>query len=166
MRAERAREEDLPAVHAILEAARGYLREQGLDQWQAFPPTREDTCAHFAKGELYVVREGDEVAGTFVLLPYEPAYDAVDGAWRKNGAYVAMHRVAVSPAFRRRGVAGFAFAEAVRIARATGAGSVRIDTHEGNLPMRAALEKNGFTLCGTVVIATGERRVAYEREVI
>ena len=166
MRAERAREEDLPAVARLLEEARRYLAEQGLDQWQRFPPTREESAAFCARGELYVVRDGTQIAGTFVLLPHEPAYDAIDGAWRGTGAYVAVHRVAVSREFRRRGVAGVIFRAACDAARARGARSVRIDTHEHNRPMRAALEKNAFIHCGSVVIATGERRVAYEKELV
>ena len=166
MRAERARADDLPAVASVLCAARQYLAEQGLDQWQNFPPTREDTAAHFARGELYVVRDGDVVAGTFVVVPQEPAYDVIDGAWLQNGAYVAVHRVAMSPAYRRRGVTRVIFSEAEALARAAGARSVRIDTHAGNVPMRSALEHYGFTACGTVVIATGELRVGYEKEVV
>ena len=45
------------------------------------------------------------IAGTFVLVPCEPAYDRIEGAWLQSGRYVALHRVAVSPDFRRRGVA-------------------------------------------------------------
>lgn len=164
MRAERAKADDLPAVERILGDARAYLKAQGLDQWQNFPPTQQETLAHFARGELYVVRDGDVVAGTFVLVPHEAVYDRIEGHWLHDGAYLALHRVAAAPAFRRRGVATCIFGAACARAREQGAGSVRIDTHEGNIPMRAALEKNGFVLCGSVVIATGERRVAYEKE--
>lgn len=105
MRAELAKEGDLAAVGEILDTARAYLKAQGLDQWQNFPPQAEETFAHCLRKELYVMREGNAVAGTFVLVPHEPAYDVIDGAWLQNGAYVAIHRVAVSPAFRRHGVA-------------------------------------------------------------
>ena len=166
MKAERANTSDLPAVDALLWEGRAYLARQGLDQWQDFPPLPSETRAHFDRGELYVVREDGAIAGTFVLVAREPCYDAIDGAWRQNGAYLAVHRVAVAPAFRRRGVASFLFQEAARIARAEGATSLRIDTHADNLPMRGALEKNQFVCCGAVTIATGERRVAYEKELI
>ena len=166
MRAEPAKKEDLAAVGQILDAARAYLKEQGLDQWQNFPPEAKETLAHFLRGELYVMREGNALAGTFVLIPHEPAYDVIDGEWLQNGAYVAVHRVAVSPAFRRHGVASAIFTAACERARAAGAKSVRIDTHAGNVPMRSALEKNGFIFCGSVIIATGEKRVAYEKEIV
>lgn len=159
----RAREEDLPAIGKILAAAREYLGEQGLDQWQKFAPTEEDTRRHFGRGEQYVLRDGAEIAGVCVVVPHEPAYDHIDGAWRQEGGYLAIHRVAASPDARRRGVASALFAGAEALARERGVRALRIDTHKDNLPMRGALEKNGFIYCGTVVIATGERRVAYEK---
>lgn len=165
MKLERALRDDLPAVDEILRQGRNYLSAQGLDQWQKFAPVPEETRAFFARGEQYVVRENNEVAGVCVIVDDEPAYRTIEGAWRCGGRYVAVHRVAVSPVFRRRGVASALFAGAARIARERGARSVRIDTHEGNIPMRTALEKNGFCACGTVVIATGEMRIAYEKEV-
>ena len=52
MRAELARGEDLPAVDELLEQGREYLASQGIDQWQNFPPTPQDTREHFRRGEL------------------------------------------------------------------------------------------------------------------
>ncbi len=163
MKFERAKESDLPVIGEILAGAREYLRVQGLDQWQKYAPTAEDTAEHFRRGEQYVLRDGTEIAGVCAVVPYEPAYDRIDGAWRQNGAYLAIHRVAAAPNARRRGVASALFQGAEALARAQGIGALRIDTHEGNLPMRGALEKNGFIFCGTVTIATGERRVGYEK---
>ena len=40
---------------------------------------------------------------------------------------------------------------------------VRVDTHEGNIPMRKMLEKNGFEYCGTIHLLDGQPRVAYEK---
>ena len=160
---ERARAEDICAIGGILDAARAYLKEQGLDQWQQFPPTPEDTRAHVARGEQYVVREDGHIAGVCAVIGHEPAYDAIDGAWLQNGAYLAIHRVAASPAARRKGVASALFRGAEALARERGVRALRIDTHAGNLPMRRALEKNAFVYCGKVTIATGETRVAYEK---
>ncbi len=158
-----AAERELAAIDAVLQAGRAYLREQGLDQWQRYAPTPEQTRRYFARNEQYVARVGSAVAGVCVLLSREPAYDAIEGAWRQNGPYFAVHRVAVAPQFRHCGVASALFAGAAAVARSRGARSLRIDTHEHNVSMRRALEKNAFRLCGTVTIETGERRVAYEK---
>ena len=50
-----------------------------------------------------------------------------------------------------------------QMAKAQGRESVRIDTHQGNAPMRAMLERSGYVHCGSVYLETGEHRVAYEK---
>ena len=40
---------------------------------------------------------------------------------------------------------------------------LRIDTHENNAPMRGLLRKLGFVQCGTVHLADGSPRLAFER---
>lgn len=160
---ERADRDDGPVIGEILAAAREYLGAQGLDQWQAFPPTAEETAAHIARGEQYVLRDGDQIKGVCVVVPYEPVYDHIDGAWMQNGAYLAVHRVAVSPTARRGGIATALLDGAAATARSRGIGALRIDTHADNRPMRGVLEKYGFVYCGGVTLATGEHRVAYEK---
>ena len=58
------------------------------------------------------------------------------------------------------------FSHGFALARTQGFASVRIDTHEGNLPMRRALDKAGFQLCGNIIlkdcVEAGDPRVAYE----
>ena len=48
-----------------------------------------------------------------------------------------------------------------------GFGSVRIDTHPGNIPMQRAIEKAGFVKCGMIKIFDGPEkdgpRIAYEK---
>ena len=41
-------------------------------------------------------------------------------------------------------------------------GGIRVDTHEGNIPMRKMLEKQGFVYCGVIHLADGSPRVAYQ----
>ena len=39
---------------------------------------------------------------------------------------------------------------------------LRCDTHEDNAPMRRALSSFGFRECGTITVANGTQRVAYD----
>jgi len=45
--------------------------------------------------------------------------------------------------------------------------SIRIDTHEGNLPMQSALKKAGFIRCGRIFLQggaeDGDPRIAFEK---
>ncbi len=41
--------------------------------------------------------------------------------------------------------------------------SIKIDTHQENLPMRRFLEKNAFQYCGIIYLENGDERMAFER---
>ena len=75
--------------------------------------------------------------------------------------------MAVNASLRGRGYAGRLFEEVAALARESGMDSIRIDTHEGNLPMQRALEKSGFARCGTIFLKggaeDGDPRIAFEK---
>ena len=60
-------------------------------------------------------------------------------------------------AVRGRGIARTIFMFAVEHAD-----YLRCDTHEDNVPMRRALESFGFRECGTITVANGTERIAYD----
>ncbi|MDU5164397.1 MAG: hypothetical protein E6212_07585, partial [Actinomyces sp.] len=68
--------------------------------------------------------------------------------------YHVIHRVA---AVREHGVARAIFSFA-----AEHADYLRCDTHEDNAPMRRALTSFGFKECGTITVANGTQRIAYD----
>ena len=42
-------------------------------------------------------------------------------------------------------------------------GSLKIDTHENNAPMRGLLAKLGFAYCGVIWVLDGEERIAFQK---
>ena len=44
-----------------------------------------------------------------------------------------------------------------------GVPSIKVDTHENNIPMQSLLKKNGFEYCGVVYLEDGGKRVAFEK---
>ncbi len=164
---------DLDAVMAIIEEARRTIAALGIDQWQNGSPNRamltKDVSA--GQGRVAVTPEG-KIVGTFALIyDGEPTYDVIhNGAWlmpdrdgRGDVTYLAIHRVAVSVAHRGQGVSTAIIDHAETTARILGKTSLRIDTHEGNAVMRRMLEKHGFICRGTIRLANGDPRVAYEK---
>ena len=125
----------------------------------------EEDCA---AGISVVLCEGEDVIGVCALIPDgEPTYDTIeDGEWltgNENRAYMTVHRIAVSVKHRGTGAAAELLRTAETEAVRAGLGSVRIDTHEGNIVMRRMLAKNGYVPCGNINLANGDRRVAYEK---
>ena len=159
---------DLPALMPIFDEARRTIAALGIDQWQDGYPNREVIAADIERGESYAVEIDGNICGTFVMLTDgEPTYNKIyDGTWLTGDTpdgYLAIHRVAISVAHRGSGISSAIIAHAADFAKAHGKTSLRIDTHEGNIVMRRMLEKNGFTHCGTIYLASGAARVAYEK---
>ena len=150
---------DLDRVLQIYADARAFMRAHGNpDQWgENYPPEamiREDV----ATGHSYVCIEGEEILGVFYYGEGEdPTYTVIeDGAWLNDEPYGVIHRIAVGA--RGRGVAAACFAFGV-----AQCGNLKIDTHADNLPMQRSLEKNGFVRCGTIHLADGSARIAYQK---
>ena len=159
---------DLPALMPIFDEARRTIAALGINQWQDGYPSREVIDADISRGESYAVELDGRVCGSFVLISDgDPTYDKIyDGAWLTGDSadgYIAIHRVAISVANRGSGISSEIIAYAADFAKKLGKLSLRIDTHEGNVVMRRMLEKNGFTHCGTIYLANGDPRVAYEK---
>lgn len=155
----------------ITDQAKRQLRGLGVNQWQNGYPCRETWVQDVADGCTYLAMEDDSVQGIFAYKEGpDPSYAVIDGAWLTgdDGRYAALHRVCVADESKGRGVAGAMFQHAFGLARRANMGSVRIDTHPQNAPMRRALEKAGFEYCGEIRLAEGaeqgDLRIAFEKE--
>ena len=154
-----AKERDLDRILQIYADARTFMREHGNpDQWgENYPPEdmiRED----IARGDSFVCGEDDEILAVFFYAEgNDPTYEYIEnGAWLNDRPYAVIHRIAV--AARGRGVAAFCFDYAL-----SRCPNIKIDTHEQNLAMQRALERNGFTRCGTIYVGDGTPRIAYQK---
>lgn len=155
---------DAAAIAALYDQARTALRAAGVDQWQGKYPNRDSALADIQRGWGYVMEDGGRVVATACLgFGHDPTYDVIEGgAWRGEGEYGFLHRVAVDPAWKGRGAAGAFFAELKRQAAERGVGSIRGDTHRDNRPMQRVMEKSGLEPRGIIYEEEGHERLAYE----
>ena len=165
----RAREADLPRMLEILKEAKAFLRANGVDQWQAGYPNEAALREDIAAGRGYALECGGNVGGFLALCFGEEAdYRGIfDGAWQGKEPYACIHRLAVSSALRGTGAARCAVLQAEKIARGCGALTMRVDTHEKNLPMQRMLERCGYVRRGKIIIGAGleagTERIALEK---
>lgn len=166
MNLRRTEVKDLDSVMAIIEDGREYLREQGIDQWQNGYPDRNTFLEDIAAGDSFVLTDGEEICGVFLLrFGDDPDYAYIEnGAWPYEGAYGVIHRMAVSSARKGQGLAGEMFAGAASLAKEKGIFQLRIDTHEKNLSMQRAVTKSGFVPCGRVYIGGTAPRIAFAKK--
>ena len=139
------------AVVAITEQARANMAAMGIDQWQCGYPDRSTWEADVAAGAAYVALDEGRVVAVFRYADEpEAAYETLEGEWLTDGPYATVHRCAVDPTCRGRGIIGELF-----------------DTHADNAPMRRAVEKFGFIPCGDITLREGPEagapRIAFEK---
>jgi RimJ/RimL family protein N-acetyltransferase len=95
----------------------------------------------------------------------EPSYETIyDGKWLNNEPYAVLHRMAVSESYRNQGVAQFILNELEIMSLEKNLLNIRVDTHVENLPMRKLLTKNGYLYCGTIDLANGNKRIAFQKQ--
>ena len=147
---------DIAFIEGAYEHARAFMRENGnATQWPDCYPGRIDAEADIASEHCFLITDEDGPLAVFTFTPGpDETYADIDGAWRSDADYHVIHRVA---AVRGRGVARTIFSFA-----AEHADYLRCDTHKDNTPMRRALESFGFRECGTITVANGTQRVAYD----
>ena len=154
----KAKWEDIPRIEALYGFARGFMAAHGnAKQWGDNYPPAEMIREDIGQGKLYLVHSTEEIHGVFYFCAEEdPTYRKIyQGEWQRDDAYGVIHRVAGDGS-------GGIFQTVVDYAREK-IGYLRIDTHEDNLVMQRALEKQRFRRCGVVIIEDGTTRLAYDR---
>ena len=158
-------EADLPRVEEILDRARRFLAEQGVDQWQAGYPNLESIRGDMARRESYVLDAGEGPRGVMALC-FRPdaTYRDLVGSCLNEEPYAVIHRLAVADP--GKGDGGLMIEAAELLCKMRGISNVRVDTHRDNRPMNRLLQKRGFVPCGTVtcpVPAGDPLRTGYHR---
>ena len=160
-----AEKKDIDRIMQIIADARESIGCLGIDQWQYGYPTRDIVKEDILLERSFVVEQEGVICATFALMMNgEPTYKKIYcGSWIGDGEYLALHRIAIDSNCRGKGIAERIIAFLVDFSNENGYSSIRVDTHDGNIPMRKMLEKNGFEYCGTIHLLDGQSRVAYEK---
>lgn len=160
---------DIPEIMKIIHDAQAGMKLLGISQWQNGYPNEKSFEKDITEGISYVyVEEGEIVATAAMFCAPEPDYARIyEGKWKTSGDYGVVHRIAVKKEAKRAGYAAKIIEYAAEMARQAGYGSLRMDTHEGNIPMRTFLKKQGFEECGIIYLSNegcvDNKRVAYEK---
>ena len=154
---------DADRIWKILQGAIQRRKEDGSQQWQDGYPNPEAIATDIAKGNGYVLTEGDAIAGyCAVLINDEPAYAELQGTWLTDGDFVGYHRVAIAEEYLGKGLAKKMLLYLEDFARQQGIHSLKADTNFDNHGMLHIFDKLGYSYCGEVVFR-GSPRKAFEK---
>ncbi len=159
--------DDLPAIMEIIRQAKIYMNENNLDQWKDGYPSEDVIGDDIKKNCSYALIHNGTLVGTAaVFFDGEKTYHQIfGGSWLTLGDYAVVHRVAVSSAYRNTGAAAKMMKHIEQLSLCKGVNSIKIDTHEDNLPMRKFLKKCGYQYCGIIYLENGDKRLAYEKTI-
>lgn len=148
--------DDLEFIESAYVHARAFMQANGnTTQWPDGYPGRIDAEEDIARECCFLVTDEAGQLAVFSFIPGpDETYAEIDGAWHSEAEYHVIHRVAA--------VRGHGVARAIFNFAAEHADYLRCDTHEDNTPMRRALESFGFRECGTITVANGTQRIAYD----
>ena len=164
----KASQKDLNEICVIIEQAKLFLKQQGIDQWQNGYPNPEVVADDINSGIAYVADNGSVCGYCVIVMGDDPNYKVIlEGDWKNSEPYVAVHRVCVSNQVRGQGTAGALFQKAQDICVEHDIHNLKIDTHPQNLAMQRAIQKAGFTYCGKIHLLSpaenGAERWAYQK---
>ena len=156
--------DDINDMMKIIKEAQDYLKSKNIDQWQDGYPNHDSFIDDINKGHSYVLVDNNEIIATmYFSFEEDPCYRVIDGAWKKDGLYAVIHRIAVASSKKGQAVAKVLLDYAVSECHKENVDSIRIDTHIDNLSMQRFLYKNGFELCGTITLMSGASRIALQK---
>lgn len=150
--------QDIPILVDLYHQARLFMRAHGnQEQWADGHPKEEDLTEDIAKKQLYVYEYQGQIEGAFVFfIGKDPTYQIIEnGHWLNDETYGVVHKVASRQRIHGVGhkILTYVFSQIK---------NVRMDTHADNYPMQKLLEKHGFVHVGTIYLADGQSRLAYQ----
>ena len=156
----KTRVEEIDDVIGIIRQNIAYFKEVGIDQWQHGYPNRETIVEDVAKGISYVLVEDDQVLGTCVIIftAEHTSKVMIEGEWLNDEPYGTIHRIAMDPKVKGRGLANYFYEYAKALAIEQGIYNLRVDTHKDNKSMQAWIKKCGFEYTGIIRVKDGLRK--------
>lgn len=158
MHIRKAAPEDMDAIMDIYRIAQDFMIESGNpNQWGRNYPPKELIEKDIEDEVCHLICKGNDIHGVFAVFKGdEPTYEHIEnGKWLNDDEYVTVHRIASDG--KIHGI----FRCAIQYLKKNHT-NIRIDTHSDNIIMQSKIEKSGFEKCGTIYVADGSPRMAYQ----
>jgi ribosomal protein S18 acetylase RimI-like enzyme len=155
---------DIPLIMALVRRVVPLMRATGNLQWDDHYPNPGVFERDLNLGQLWVAEIDGEIAGVAAITTdQEPEYANV--GWDINETAIVVHRLAVDPAFKGKGVAKALMQQAEAVARDRSIPILRVDTNSHNQATQQLFPKLGYIYAGEIDLSfrPGLRFLCYEK---
>lgn len=148
-----AAEEDIPVIMSLIREVVPEMIRSGNFQWDDNYPNeavlKEDVRLH----QLWVAEVSTGIiAGVAAITgEQEPEYSNV--GWNMHEEAIVIHRLAVSPRYRGKGIAQALLTLAEEVAIGRGISVLRVDTNSANEATQNLFPKLGYVYAGDIQLA-------------
>ncbi|KAA9346713.1 GNAT family N-acetyltransferase [Larkinella humicola] len=155
---------DIPALLQLIRRVVPLMQASGNFQWDDQYPNAAVFENDIALNQLWIAeRDGKPVGVAAITTDQEPEYAQV--GWDLSETALVVHRLAVDPAVRGRGIAALLLAQADEVARQRSIDVLRIDTNTQNEATQRLFPKAGYVFAGEIGLGfrPGLRFYCYEK---
>lgn len=141
--------QDINDIMNIITLVVREMRSYHNPQWDEFYPQEKDFLADIREGDLYISERDGRLVGFVCVNKIEPVeYVGLD--WSSSKDVLVIHRMAVDPAYRRKGVASELMNFAEELALKNNIAYLKTDTNSINENMKALFLKCGYNYIGEI----------------
>ncbi|GAB3914253.1 GNAT family N-acetyltransferase [Larkinella knui] len=155
---------DIPDLLQLLRHVVPIMQASGNFQWDEHYPNAAVFEKDIEQNQLWVADlDGKPVGVAAITTDQEPEYAQV--GWDLSETAIVVHRLAVDPDVRGRGIAAQLLAQAENVARQRGINVLRIDTNTQNEATQRLFPKAGYEFAGEIGLGfrPGLRFYCYEK---
>jgi len=168
MQIRQAKTDEVDEILRLIKQVVPLMQAGGNLQWNEDYPNAEVFQKDIANGHLWVCSEaaesGEQIIGV-VAITNSPSPEYAGVGWNLDEPALVMHRLAVDPASRGKGVARALMNKAEELANQSGIGVLWVDTNSENRAMQRLLVDLGYIFAGEIGLngRAGLRFYCYEK---
>lgn len=140
---------DLENVLKLFKDVIHTMQLNGIVQWNEDYPNREILQQDIANGEMFVLKDQDQIIGCVTLNKEEiSAYENVN--WSSSEPALIIHRVAIANGYQGRGLVKQLLDFSEKYALESGIHMIKTDTSVSNNQMMSVYIKYGYQVVGQI----------------
>ena len=148
--------DDVSNIMEIVQAVILEMHGYNNFQWDENYPLVEDFAGDIKKGTLFVYIQGEKIRGFVCINRDEPSeYDGLK--WSLSEEALVIHRMGVSPDYRKVGVGRALIVFADELAIKNSVRYLKTDTYSLNTNAQGLFEKYGYVLVGEISLLEKEK---------